>query len=118
MKAKKDSKIVVEEVTTVSENGVDLGTLTKIIFACDAGMGSSAMGASILRKKVKEAGLDIEVSNSSIANLQEGTELVITHKDLTERARVKLPNATHISVENFLATPKYDELVADIKNAR
>ena len=37
----------------------------KIIFACDAGMGSSAMGASILRNKVKKAGLDFEVTNVS-----------------------------------------------------
>ena len=114
MKAKKDEPAQ----TTSVVSAVDLATVSKIVFACDAGMGSSAMGASILRKKVKEAGLEIEVTNSSIANLQEGTELVITHKDLTERASVKLPNATHISVENFLATPKYDELINDIKAAR
>ena len=45
------------------------GKVSKIVVACDAGMGSSAMGASVLRKKVKEAGLDIEVTNRSISNL-------------------------------------------------
>ncbi|HKH07454.1 MAG TPA: PTS mannitol transporter subunit IICB, partial [Agromyces sp.] len=29
-----------------------------IIFACDAGMGSSAMGATVLRNKIKKAGID------------------------------------------------------------
>jgi len=87
----------------------------KIVFACDAGMGSSAMGASLLRKKVQEAELDIEVTNSAIRNLTEDAEIIITHKDLTDRATQQIPNATHISVENFLSSPKYDELIDSLK---
>lgn len=86
-----------------------------IIFACDAGMGSSAMGAGILRNKVKKAELDIAVSNTAIANLPEDAKVVITHKDLTERAKEKVPAAHHISVENFLNSPKYDELIEKLK---
>ncbi|GGH84755.1 PTS system mannitol-specific IIC component [Pullulanibacillus pueri] len=99
-----------QKTTALTAENVD-----KIVFACDAGMGSSAMGASILRKKVKEAGLDIEVTNTSINNLPSDADVVVTHKDLTDRAKVKLPEATHISVENFLGSPKYDELIADLK---
>ncbi|MBN2909462.1 PTS mannitol transporter subunit IICB [Polycladomyces sp. WAk] len=88
----------------------------KVVFACDAGMGSSAMGASILRNKMQKAGLDIEVTNTSINELPQDADIVITHKDLTERAKAKLPQATHISVENFLNSPKYDELVERLKN--
>ncbi|AIE58702.1 PTS mannitol transporter subunit IICB [Bacillus methanolicus] len=87
----------------------------KIIFACDAGMGSSAMGASILKNKVQKAGLDVMVSNTSINNLPVDADIVITHKDLTDRAKAKLPNAHHISVENFLNSPKYDELIENLK---
>lgn len=83
----------------------------KIIFACDAGMGSSAMGASVLRNKVKKAGLSIEVVNSAIAQLPTDADIVVTHKDLTMRAKEKLPAAYHISVDNFLSSTKYDELV-------
>lgn len=86
-----------------------------VIFACDAGMGSSAMGAGILRNKFKKAGLDISVSNMAIANLPQDAKVIITHKDLTERARKQAPNAYHISVENFLNSPKYDELMDDLK---
>ncbi|MGA8942663.1 MAG: PTS mannitol transporter subunit IICB [Thermoactinomyces sp.] len=89
----------------------EMKDVKKIIFACDAGMGSSAMGASILRNKVKKAGLDIDVSNTSINDLPSDADIVITHKDLTDRAKAKLPDAYHISVENFLNSPKYDELV-------
>lgn len=89
--------------------------VSKIIFACDAGMGSSAMGASILKNKVKKAGLDVSVSNTSINNLPADADIVITHKDLTDRAKAKLPNVRHISVENFLNSPKYDELMEKLK---
>jgi PTS system mannitol-specific IIC component len=92
--------------------------VSKIIFACDAGMGSSAMGASILKNKVKKAGLDVAVSNTSISNLPDDADVVITHKDLTDRAKTKLPGAKHISVENFLNSPKYDELMSKLESAK
>jgi len=92
--------------------------VTSIIFACDAGMGSSAMGATLLGKKVKSAGLNISVTNSSINNLKPGPEIVVTHKDLTDRAKRKLPDVIHISVDNFLNSPKYDELINNILEAK
>ncbi|WP_445612432.1 PTS mannitol transporter subunit IICB [Geobacillus sp. YF-1] len=87
----------------------------KIVFACDAGMGSSAMGASILRNKVQKAGLDIEVTNTAINQLPADADIVVTHQNLTDRAKAKLPNAYHVSVENFLSSPKYDELIEQLK---
>jgi PTS system mannitol-specific IIC component len=101
------------------DESFDYARVSKIIFACDAGMGSSAMGASLLRNKAKEAGLgDIEVKNTAINQIPEDADVVITHKDLTDRARQKLPGARHVSVDNFLGSPKYDELVDQISAAR
>ncbi|MFD1395913.1 PTS mannitol transporter subunit IICB [Kroppenstedtia eburnea] len=87
----------------------------KIVFACDAGMGSSAMGASVLKNKVNKAGLEIQVTNTSISQLPEDADLVITHKNLTDRAKEKLPHARHISVDNFLNSPEYDALISRLK---
>ncbi|WP_210367114.1 PTS mannitol transporter subunit IICB [Bacillus sp. REN3] len=98
-----------------AETAVKTENVRKIVFACDAGMGSSAMGASILRNKVQKAGLDQTVINTAINNLPEDADIVITHKDLTDRAKAKLPNAAHISVDNFLNSPKYDELIDSLK---
>lgn len=102
--------------------GTDTATAVRIdtvVFACDAGMGSSAMGATILRKKFADAGLaDVTVTNVSIANLDETADLVITHQDLTARATEAAPQAQHISVENFMSSPKYDEVVALVKSQR
>lgn len=88
--------------------------VNKIIFACDAGMGSSAMGASLLRKKVKEAGLHVNVSNTAISNLTDDAEIVITQDELTPRAKNKVPAAYHISVDNFLSSPEYDKLISQL----
>ncbi|MDF2614361.1 MAG: mtlA, partial [Clostridia bacterium] len=59
----------------------------KIVVACDAGMGSSAMGASKLKAKVKKAGLNIEVINTAIEAIPKDTDIVITHEKLTARAK-------------------------------
>lgn len=86
--------------------------IRKIVFACDAGMGSSAMGASVLRSKIKKAGIEgVDVTNVSIANLDGSEDLIVTHQDLTPRARQRNDRATHVSVDNFMNSPKYDEVV-------
>ena len=88
------------------------GRIQNIVFACDAGMGSSAMGASVLRKKVNAAGFgDVKVTNQSIANLTDSYGLVVTHRDLTDRAKQRTGSAVHVSVEDFMSTPAYDEIV-------
>ena len=69
-----------------------------IVFACDAGMGSSAMGASVLRNKIKKAGFtDVKVDNMAIANLTDDVDLIVTHQDLTPRARDKVADAPSMS---------------------
>ncbi|TCP93210.1 PTS system D-mannitol-specific IIA component (Fru family) /PTS system D-mannitol-specific IIB component (Fru family) /PTS system D-mannitol-specific IIC component (Fru family) [Cricetibacter osteomyelitidis] len=93
----------------------DYKGLKKIFVSCDAGMGSSAMGASMLRKKVKDAGLDLDVTNCAINDLPTDARLVITHQDLTLRAKQQVPNAMHLSLQNFLDNKFYDGLVADLK---
>lgn len=93
----------------------DYKGLSKIFVSCDAGMGSSAMGASMLRKKIKDAGLPIDVANCAINDLPDNARVVITHQDLTLRARKQVPNAMHLSLNNFLDNKFYDNLVSELK---
>jgi len=87
-----------------------------IVFACDAGMGSSAMGASVLRNKIKKAGFaDVDVQNVAIANLTDDVDLIVTHQDLTPRAQTMSPSAQHVSVDNFMNSPQYDAIVEELK---
>ena len=102
----------------VSGADVNLADVKAVYVACDAGMGSSAMGAGLLRKKVQAAGLDIEVTNYAINALPADSQIVITHKDLTDRARKTMPNAMHMSLSNFLDGGVYDKLVAELLEAQ
>lgn len=109
-----------ERVETDNTQPVDSTMLApedvhKVVFACDAGMGSSAMGASLLRNKFKKENIDIPVSNTAINQLPADADIVVTHKDLTDRAKAKLPGAEHISVENFMNSPEYDKLAQRLK---
>ena len=93
----------------------NMSGIQHIIFACDAGMGSSAMGASILRKKINAAGLPQDVTNRAINNLTDAANtLIVTQEELKNRAQQKAPNATFVAIENFLNSPKYDEIVATL----
>ncbi|MCF6377213.1 PTS mannitol transporter subunit IICB [Nocardioides KLBMP 9356] len=118
MEANKGKKSSVASALTGTTAGAATGTATAtkeirtIVFACDAGMGSSAMGASVLRKKIQAAGHpEVTVVNKAISTLEDDVDLVVTHQDLTDRARERTPSAVHVSVDNFMASPKYDEIV-------
>ncbi|KUM39424.1 PTS mannitol transporter subunit IICBA [Arthrobacter sp. EPSL27] len=114
LKGKKSSISSALTGTGMNAGGVAVlaGPVKNIVFACDAGMGSSAMGASVLRNKIKAAGFpDVKVTNSAIANLTDTYDVVITHQDLTERAKPATASAVHVSVDNFMNSPRYDEIV-------
>ena len=108
MKGKKS----VASAPMLDRHGRCSGPIRNVVFACDAGMGSSAMGASVLRKKIQAAGYgDVTVTNKSIANLTDTYDVVVTHQDLTDRARQRTGSAVHVSVDNFMNSPRYDEIV-------
>lgn len=115
--AKSDMSAMKSEAKGNKNSELDLTQVKKIIVACDAGMGSSAMGAGVLRKKIQDANLDINVSNTAINNLPIEVDIVITHKDLTDRAKQYAPNAHHISLTNFLDSELYTQLVNDLIHA-
>jgi PTS system mannitol-specific IIC component len=113
------AQVKVKEMKAQSKGQVLTNTnknVKKVVFACDAGMGSSAMGASILRKKFQDAGISIEVINKAINDIPEDADIVITQKTLTDRAKAKHSYAEHISVDNFLNSPKYEELKERFRN--
>ena len=104
------------EAEDAHESVKSYANVKKIIFACDAGMGSSAMGASLLRDKFKKAGIKVSVTNTAVRNLKdEDGLLIITQEELADRALQKTPHAMHVAVGNFLSSPKYDTIVASFK---
>ena len=93
------------------------GKISKIAFACDAGMGSSAMGATVLKKKMAAAGIEgIEVIHTPVSSIPADVQIVVTHESLGERARHSNAGAKVITITNFMAAPQYDVLVEELKN--
>ena len=104
---------------TADGGKVDLRTLDRIVFACDAGMGSSAMGAAVLQKKLEAAGLgNIKVSHYSVSEVPAGIQFVVCHQDLAERARKSAPSARIVTISNFMNAPQYDQIVQEILDAK
>lgn len=116
-KAQKDAmKSQAKGTAPAPATAVSGGKIKKIAFACDAGMGSSAMGATVLRKKIAAAGIEgIEVIHTPVSSIPSDVQIVVTHQELGERAAHSNPNAQLVLITNFLAAPQYEILVEDLK---
>lgn len=88
--------------------------IRKIIFACDAGMGSSAMGATKFRNRIKNDRPDITVSNTSVDNIPADCDIAVVQTTLAARAKKSAPQAQLITIGNFLADPALDALYVQL----
>lgn len=93
------------------------GAVKKIVFACDAGMGSSAMGATKFRNRIKAKRPDLTVINTSVDTIPADCDIAVVQITLVERAKKSVPNAQIVTLHNFLADPAldtlYDQLTAE-----
>ena len=94
----------------------DASEVKKIIFACDAGMGSSAMGATKFRNRLKAVCPQIHVSNTSVDNIPADCDIAVVQTTLADRARKSAPQAQLVTIGNFLADPALDELYEQLTN--
>ena len=94
----------------------DASEVKKIIFACDAGMGSSAMGATKFRNRLKMVCPQIHVSNTSVDNIPADCDIAVVQMTLADRARKSAPQAQLVTIGNFLADPALDELYEQLTN--
>jgi mannitol-specific phosphotransferase system IIBC component len=86
-----------------------------VVFACEAGMGSSLIGANQLKKRVKELGrADINVIHSPVNLIPAETDVVIAHEGLAERARKAAPAAVVLTFRNFLNNTASERLVRSL----
>ena len=91
------------------ENSFHKGQIKKITFACDAGMGSSAMGATRFREKIKKEGINVSVTNSSVDDIPDDTDIVVCQAFLVERAKKSAPGSKQIIIDNFLNDPELEK---------
>lgn len=119
MEALKGKKSRISSVFEDKEVEVDYAKIKKIIYVCDAGLGSSAMGASVIAKKLKKAGItDIQVTHAPVMNLPQEADLLVTHVSLEQIVREKQPETKLITIQDYLNAPEYEELIKNITSAR
>lgn len=89
--------------------------IKKVVFACDAGMGSSTMGASLFRKKLAGAGIPVEVTNTAIEKIPADADVVVTHRNLAERTQRAHGDLEIVAIDNYLRDSALDQLFARIE---
>ncbi len=92
-----------------------VGDVRHIVFACDAGMGSSALGATRFRKRIEPLGLPIRVTNSSVNAVPDDADIVVCQSILVQRAAASAPNARIVEISNFLQDNALDELFDELR---
>lgn len=102
-----------ETVTVTKAQGIK-----KIVFACDAGMGSSAMGATKFRNRIKAQRPDLTVINTSVDSIPADCDIAVVQITLAERAKKSVPQAQLITLHNFLADPALDALYEQLTENR
>lgn len=112
--ALEEASAAVSSMKSEAKGAKPAGTVSKIVFACDAGMGSSAMGATTLTKKLNAAGMKVTVEHFALDDVPKDTQVIVTHKSLVERAETPCPNALIFPITNFMGGKEYDEIVAQL----
>lgn len=110
---KAESKGQAAEV--LSRADVKTDNIKKIVFACDAGMGSSAMGATKFRNRIKPLNLGITVTNTSVDNVPADADVVVCQYILQDRAVKSAPQARLVAIGNFLQDPNLDTFYAELE---
>jgi PTS system mannitol-specific IIC component len=89
--------------------------IKKIIFACEAGMGSSAMGAALLRKKLVQSGITIDIENTAISKIPPNVDLIVCHEKLLSDVKEVRPDKAVFSLSSFTDMERYEELIKLVK---
>lgn len=92
-------------------NGSDV---KKVVIACDAGMGSSVMVASTMKKKLKK--YDVTVEHTPVNNIPADAQVVLCHAGLADRARGIAPNAVVVPFQVFMGDPAFAKVESAIKD--
>ena len=119
MKAEaKNQKVEVgqDDVALAIDKEVAVSDIKKIIFACDAGMGSSAMGAARFKSRIKDLNLGIEVAAAPVDNVPADAQIIVTHESLAQRAEDKYDDKEIIEIKNFLKDDNIEALYNRLAN--
>lgn len=101
-----------------AERAAAAAKVAHIVFACDAGMGSSALGATRFRKRVESLGLGLKIDNHSVNSIPADADVVVCQEGLASRAKGNAPSVRIVAIKNFLEDPALDALYAELASRK
>ncbi|WP_096189871.1 PTS sugar transporter subunit IIA [Evansella halocellulosilytica] len=101
-----------EEITPPKSKDKQLEKIEKVAFACDAGMGSSAMGAALIRKRFNQRGIDVKVVHSSVDEVPDDVDLIVAHERLRKRAKEVQPDVYFYGLSSLTDYSSYNDVVS------
>lgn len=88
----------------------------KIGFICDAGVGSSAMGAALFRRKAAKNDIaDLEVEAYACDQLPDSLDLIVCQKDFRKMLPPKAESMEIFTVDSLLDQAAHDRLLETIR---
>lgn len=93
------------------EGNLRYSKINSITFVCEAGMGTSVIGAALLRKKLKSNGLTIPVYFSAVDEVPNNTDLIVTHMRMIENCRAHYPNIPLFPLESYTDLYAFGQLI-------
>ena len=93
---------------------IDGSNIKKLIVACDAGMGSSVMLASTLKKQLAKTG--VTVDHSPVDHVPADADIIVCHQGLAQRARAASPGKPIVPFQVFIGDPAVTRIVNAVKN--
>ena len=94
---------------TISGNDVK-----KVVVACDAGMGSSVLLASTLKKQL--APYSVSVDHTPVNSIPDDADVVLCHAGLLARARSVVPEKVVLPFQVFLGDPVFTKVVNTVRD--
>jgi len=88
-----------------------------ILFVCEAGAGSSVIGAAVLRRKLEAARVDVPVRHAALSEMPAGAEMVVCQRSLAARVAQIAPRARVYAVDDYINSPAYEEVLRDLAPA-
>lgn len=89
--------------------------VTRLIIACEAGMGSSVMVAGMVKKALKKT--NVSVSHSPVNQLAgENPDVVLCQRGLSGRAKQAVPDVPVIAFDMFLGDPAITRVIEAVLN--
>lgn len=98
----------------MSSPSIESSDVKLIVYACEAGVGSSLMGANQLKKLIKKAKLEINVIHSPVSQIPDQADVIITHEGLAQQAAVKFPDKPIVTFKMFINDPALKGLVSTL----